>query len=215
MFAFAVSANATEKYSRDLNEEFHAAVGDGFDEDQMFMASGGVTSSQEPYVVQVANAGLATETAILFGYNKYFAAANYGSGANITVSMGLTNVTYPELLAQSSFQPFEVVLTRVESSSSSQLTTSMLLKRQDASGNDQARPITVSSYYSPDQFANNIIDVKQNYRIDSQTWIEYQVLAGASAKFSFFVAAKVDVASTLNNQAPIKEYTAQRVRTFK
>jgi hypothetical protein len=180
------------------------------------MATGAGASSQEPYVVNIVNNNaLATETAIIFGYDRYNNVANYGSGANIVITMGVTNVTYAQLLSQSANQPFEVVLTRVKSSNAIQLATSFLLKRIDASGNENARSITTESYDSPDQFSQVIIDIKQSYRIDSQTWLEYQVGATLSARIYFFVAAKVSVQDTLNGKAPIKEFTAQRVRTFR
>ena len=211
-----LGVKTVEKYSQEAAKEgFFAAVGDGFDNsDANFMATGGAVSTQEPYRVIITNAGVAAETAILFGQFKYGNVSRFGSGANTTVAMGVSNVSYAQLLNQSAQEPFEVVLTRIESSNATQLSTSFLLNTQDASGETKSRPITVSSYNSPDQFQNNKTDVLQNYRIDGNTWIEYVIEPGATVTISFFVAAKVNVAPTLNGQSAIKEFTTQRVRTF-
>lgn len=205
-----------ERYTREAKEHFHPAMGDGFTmDDPNFMATGGAVSQQEPYRVIIVNASTTTdETAILFGQYKYGNVSNFGSGADITITMGTSNVTYAQMLNQSAQEPFEVVLTRIETTNATQLSQSMLLKKSDASGESAERPITVSSYNSPDQYQTNKTDVAQNYRIDGNTAIEYKIYKATTVTISFFVSAKVNTALPLNGQAPIREFTSQRVRTF-
>jgi hypothetical protein len=214
--AFPVAGSTVERYEREANASFFNASGSGFEnDDPNFYASGGAVSSQEPYRVQVENKGGAAETAILFGAFKYLNVSRFGSGANTDVTMGVGGVSYAQLLQQSATEPFEVVLTRVECSNATQLQQSFNLWTQDASGTAQSRPLTTSSYKSPQQFQNNMIDINQNYRIDGSTWLEYPVAAGQVVTISFFVSGKVNIAKPLNGQAPIQEFSAQRLRTFR
>jgi hypothetical protein len=211
----AIPTKTVDRYVREANGQFFNASGSGFESnDPNFYASGGAVSTQEPYRIEITNSGVAAETAIIFGAFKYLNVSRFGSGANTTVAMGVGGVSYAQLLQQSGNEPFEVVLTRIETSDATQLKTSMLLKTQDASGAAQSRPLTVSSYQSPMQYQNNMIDVAQNYRIDGNTWIEYSIRPSVTVSISFFVSAKVNVAKPLNGQAPIEEFGAQRLRTF-
>lgn len=218
-FPQSVGTSTVEKYSRQANgnETFHKAtgMGNGFEEDANFMATAGAGTSQEPYIVIATNASTTlTRTAVIFGQFKYGNVGRFGSDVDVTVSLGVPTATYSQLLSQSAVEPFEIVLTRVVCTDANQLQTSLSLNASDPSGETKTRSITVGSYESPDQYSTTKIDVKQNYRIDGTTWLTYSMLPSTSVTFYFYVAAKINVASTLNGGAPIKDFSVQRVRTF-
>lgn len=211
---FPVSGKAISRYTRDANANVFNASGAGFDaSDSNFYATGGASSTQEPYQIKVKNTNVAAKTAVIFGAFRHLNAVNFGSGEDTAVTMADTSISYAQMLQQSMAEPFEVVLTRIECSDAEQLRTPMLLRSQNSSGDTNGRSITVSSYNSPDQFQSNLIDVQQSFRIDGSTWLEYNMKPGASVSFSFFVGAKVNIAKPLSGQAPVEEFTAQRVRT--
>lgn len=212
--AFPVAGTAVDRYTREANAQIFNAAGMGYDNsDPNFYATGAVQSSQSPYTVTVSNSGLTDQTAILFGGFKYLNVSRFGSGADVTISLE-NGVSYAQLVQQSISEPFEITLTRIECTDAVQLKKPMLLNTQDATGDSSSKPITVSSYVSPEQFQNNFIDVAYAYRIDGSKWISYSIGAGKTVVFNFFVAAKVNTARPLVGQAPITEFSTQDVRTF-
>jgi len=211
--------NVVEQYDRDANgnEDFvgfdtFGDLGSEFD-----MASGQVASrSTEPYVLNIVNANAgATENAIIFGRNRYVGQANFGSGANITITMGVSGVPYEQLLQQSASEPFEVVKIRLSSSSTTQLDQSMTFVKTDSNGQSAQTPITVTSYLSPDQFQNSLRDIDYRMQIDGNTHIEYPILASQSVTLSIYIQAKVNIAKPLNGKGAITEFSKARIRSFK
>lgn len=211
---FPVAGKTIEKYEREANASMFNASGSGFSSDSNFNATGGATSTQEPYQIKVTNSGVVAGVAEIFGAYKNLNVTRFGSTEDVTVSMASTAVSYAQMLNQSANQPFEVVLTRIECSDQEQLRAPIQLNWQDASGETKGRSIVVSSYNSPDQFSDSMIDVKQSYRIDGNTSMSYGIKAGTTVNMSLFVSAQVNIAKPLSGQAPIEEFTSQRVRTF-
>lgn len=211
-----LSMNVVEKYNREANgnEEF---VGfDTWSDIDWNMASGQVASrSTEPYVLNIANAGAGTETAIIFGRNRFVGQANFGSGANITITMGVAGVPYEQLLQQSASEPFEIVKVRLSSSSTTQLDQSMTFVKTDSNGQSAQTPITVTSYLSPDQFQNSLRDIDYRMQIDGNTHISYPILAGQSVTMSIYISAKVNIAKPLQAKGAITEFSKARIRSFK
>jgi hypothetical protein len=212
-----LSMNTVEKYNRMANENF--AGFDGFGDDVgggNFYASGTIAStSTEPYVLNIRNAGAGTETAIIFGRNKYFSEANYGSGANISIGMAVAGVTYPQMLQQSASEPFEVVKVRLSSTSVTQLDQSISYIKTDSNGQEARTPITVTSYLSPDQFQDSLRDIDYRIQVDGNTHLEYPVLAGQSVTFSIYIQAKVNIAKPLIQKPAVTEYSKARIRSFR
>ena len=211
-----LSMNTVEKYNR--NSENFAGF-DGFGDDVgngNFYASGTIAStSTEPYVLNIANAGVGTETAVIFGRNKYFSEANYGSGANITIGMAVSGVTYPQMLQQSASEPFEIVKMRLSSTSVTQLDQSITYVKTDSNGQEARTPITVTSYLSPDQFQDSLRDIDYRIQVDGNTHLEYPVLAGEDVTISIYIQAKVNIAKPLIQKPAVTEYSKARIRSFR
>lgn len=203
-----------KKYDRMATREDFS----GFGGEQDFAMANGMASarSTEPYVLNIANANVgATQNAIIFGRNKYGAVANYGSGADITITMAVSTVPYAQLLQQSASEPFEISKIRLSSTSVTQLDQSIDYQVTDASGVVKQYPITVSSYLSPDQFQSTLRDIDQKLQINGSTALVYPILASTSVTMSIYISAKVNVAEPLVGKGAIEEFTKARVRSFK
>lgn len=212
-----VAPRAVERYTQDANAQVFNAIGGGSPANPNFYATGGAASAAgQTYVINVSNSNaVASEEVILFGWAKFANVARFGSGANITVTMGTSNLTYAQMLFQSGVQPFEVALTRIETSSQTQLQTSLLFNYQDATGTTYAKPLVVSSYKSPDQFQNNMIDYSDPYQINANTYLSFTVQPSTQVRLSLFVSAQVNVANPISGQAAIEEATKINVNTFR
>jgi hypothetical protein len=210
-----LSMNTVEKYNRMANEDF--AGFDSFEDlSDEFGASGTVASrSTEPYVLNVANAGAGTETAIIFGRNRYYAEPNYGSGANVTITMAVASVTYAQLLQQSASEPFEVVKIRLSSTSPNQLDQSITYVKSDSNGSQAETPITVTSYLSPDQFQDSLRDIDYRLQIDGNTHLAYPIVASGLVTMSIYIQAKVNIAKPLIGKGAVTEFSKARIRSFR
>ena len=175
--------------------------------------SGAAGVSPAPYQVTITNLTGATADAVLFGYNKFLLTANFGSAAGVTVTPSQSNVTYLELLQQSSGQPFETSLIRIQSSNTSQVTQVLTVTSKDANGQQCSIPIITQSYFSANQFQATILDVPFNLTIDSNTYITIPVLATTTVVFTFFPAEKVNPSRALGKRpsGALKQYGAPKV----
>ena len=108
-----------------------------FDDDDMSYASGAPNASSavsDPYVIQYVNTTAGNLTAVLFGYNDNFGAANFGNPAGITIT-NLQGGTYGRLIAQSNNKFFKIGKWRFQSASAAQLQQTLQLTHVDANGN--------------------------------------------------------------------------------
>jgi hypothetical protein len=220
--SFAVkrlSMSVVDKYSRVANGNEDFVGFDSFEDigDEFAMASGTVASrSTEPYVLNIRNANaVATETAIIFGRNRYSGQPNFGSGANITITMGVAGVPYEQLLQQSASEPFEVVKVRLSSTSPTQLDQSISYVKTDSNGQEASTPITVTSYLSPDQFQDTLRDIDYRMQIDGNTHLSYPVLSLASITMSVYIQAKINIAKPLIGKGAVTEFSKARIRSFR
>lgn len=212
-----LSMDTVERYNR-LAEQEEKVGFDSFQDlgDEFAMAAGNVAArSTEPYILQISNAGGAQENAIIFGRNRFSGVANFGSGANITITMGVAAVPYEQLLQQSANEPFEIVKFRLSSTSVPQLDNSMSLVKTDSNGQEATTPITVTSYLSPDQFQSQLRDVDYRAQIDGNTHIVYPIEAGAAVTMSVYISAKVNVARPLIGKTAVSEFQKTRIRSFR
>ena len=183
LLAKRLSFQTVDKYDRmaDGNQNFSSF--DSFDDlsDNYAMAGGAIASrSTEPYVLTIANGGVGVETAIIFGRNRFSDQANFGSGANITITLGIGGATYGQMLQQSAIEPFEIVKLRFSSTSIPQLDTSLSYVKTDSNGTNASTPITVSSYLSPNQFQPTLRDVDYRAQVDGNTHLTYPIINGVS-----------------------------------
>jgi hypothetical protein len=213
-----VSKASVDHYSRlaNGNETFYGFEGIEDADNQLYMATGGSSArSTEPYQIQVENANAgASETAIIFGRDRWGNVANFGSDANITIT-NTAGGTYAQLLEQSASQPFEVVKMRITSSNVNQLDLPFRIVKADANGRSEETPVNVSSYLSPNQNQNNIRDIDRNFSVDGSTYLSYLVQASTTVTMAFYISAKVNTVRPLLGKGAIDEFNTVRVRSFK
>lgn len=201
-----------------------------FDNDDMSYAGGAPNARSivsDPYVLQYENTGLVDVTAILFGYNDYFGAVNYGNPAAVTIS-NLQGGTYGRLIAQSNNKFFKIGKWRFQSTDPAQLSQTLQLTHVDANGKMYNTPLNLSIMRDAYQQQNDIIDVSRPCTIDGNTYITFTLKAAATLVISMFPIevlsgkAKLNGGNTLNmaraprlsgkNVAPVIIQTSQAVR---
>lgn len=207
---------AEERFSGFYGDDYDDFIGDDFDlfegEDDLMSYSnadgGGVNmlKTPAPYQVLVVNTTAGSLNLVLFGYNQFLLSTNFGSSVGLSVTPAQTNVSYLQLLTQSSSQPFETSLIRVQSTNASQVTQIITVTVSDANGQSATLPIITQSYFSSYQQQSGILDVPYSVKIDSNTSLTSTILANTTVTYTFFPAEKVNVAKGLSGQGAVQVY---------
>jgi hypothetical protein len=209
--------------NKSLNEEF---VGiDGFHDfaggEDFFQADGSAADApvyamrSQPYIINVANASNAAVTIDVFGAYIYLNNAGFSAGSltvsNVTISSGLSNTTYYNLLNQSSISPFTVGSTLISSvaGTASQVLQPLSLTTQDANGNQAVKILTPT--IDPYQNQAGVIELKQPFRIDGFTKLTFTVYASSTVQFQFYPADSINIARGLGGKPVSKQFANPQI----
>lgn len=183
-----------------------------FDGDDFSYANGGSNTMNvsDPYVIQYANTTTANVTAILFGYNDYFAATNGGNVAAIVIT-NLQGGTYGRLLAQSNNKFFKIGKWRFQSSTASQLSQTLTINHVDANGKIQSVPLNLSIMRDAYQQQSDIIDVTRPVSVDGNTYITFTLIGSATLVISMFPVSVLSGLAVLNGGQDLNTARAPRL----
>lgn len=201
---------------------------DGFvDSDLHFTAEGSyfpadgampaAAPTSQPYIITVSNS---TSSAVanfdVLGAFSYLFNAGFSGGSltisGVTISSGLSNVTYQQLLQQSQTNPFTVALTQITSiaGSSAQVTQALTLNTQDANGNQALKPIIPT--IDPYQFQSGNVVSRQQYRIDGFTKITIaSVLPNAVFQMYFYPSDNINLARGLAGNPVSRQFSDPKI----
>ena len=135
-----------------------------------------------------------------------------GTGYVVTVSSGISNVTYQQFLYQSMNSPFSVGLTYIQSlgGSSAQITQPITLNTQDANGNQALKTLVIT--IDPYQQQTTVVAVKQLYRIDGYTKLTIStLLPNAVVQFQFYPADNINIARGLAGRSASRQFGSPNV----
>jgi hypothetical protein len=216
--------------NRQVNESFIGV--DGFVDDDMYFAAGdnffGADGTEaapaaaapavmrsQPYILTVSNASNAAVTIDVFGAYIYLNNAGFSGGSltvsNVTITSGLSNVTYYNLLNQSSVSPFTIGSTLISSvnGTTSQVLQPLTLSTLDANGNQATKILT--PVIDPYQQQSGVIELKQPFRIDGFTKLTFSIYASSSVQFQFYPSDTINIARGLGGNAVSKQYGSPKI----
>jgi hypothetical protein len=183
---------------------------DFFNADGAPMAQSGSTPTSQPYVINLVNASAsAVSNFDVLGAYQYLQNTGFSNGnltiSGITISSGIANVTYQQVLYQTMNSPFSVGLTYIQSATTGQLTQPLTLNTQDANGNQALKAIIVT--IDPYQQQTSVVAVKQLYRIDGYTKLTISsVLASAVVQFQFYPSDNINLARGLAGRPASRQF---------
>lgn len=189
---------------------------DGDLPDAMSFASGRPSAPahvSDPYVIQYENTTPGTLTGILFGFNDYFTAVNYGSQPGIVVT-NLQGGTYGRLISQSNNKFFKIGKWRFQASgllAGAQLSQTLSINHVDANGKQYSTPLNLSIMRDAYQQQSDILDVTKTITIDGNTFISFTLLAGVTLVISMFPVAIVSAKAVLNGGTSLNKAKAPRL----
>jgi hypothetical protein len=197
-------SNADGFIDQDLSftgEDFFNAEGMG----------GGNVQTSQPYIVDVVStSGSAVPNFEILGSYQYINNAGFTANGDlvigsITISSGISDVNYREMLYQFMNNPYSVGLTYIQSASQPQVLETISVNTRDANGNLAQK--TLVPTVDPYQQQTNIIAMKYAYRIDGFTRLVIrQVLAGATLKLYFYPADNINLARALGGNSVSRQF---------
>jgi hypothetical protein len=174
------------------------------------MGSGNVQTSQ-PYIVNITStSGSAVSNFEVLGSYQFINNAGFTSTGDlvvgsITISSGISDVNYREMLYQFMNNPYSVGLTYIQSATANQVLETISVNTRDANGNLAQK--TLVPTIDPYQQQTTIIAMKYAYRIDGFTKIIVrQVLANATVKLYFYPADNINLARALGGNSVSRQF---------
>jgi hypothetical protein len=174
------------------------------------MGGGNVQTSQ-PYIVNVVStSGSAVSNFEILGSYQYINNAGFTAGGDlvigsITISSGISDVNYREMLYQFMNNPYSVGLTYLQSATANQVLETISVNTRDANGNLAQK--TLVPTIDPYQQQTTIIAMKYAYRIDGFTKLVIrQVLANSTVKLYFYPADNINLARALGGQSVSRQF---------
>ena len=174
------------------------------------MGGGNVQTSQ-PYILDITStSGSAVSNFEILGSYQYINNSGFTAGGDlvigsITISSGISDVTYQEMLYQFMNNPYSVGLTYIQSATANQVLETLSVNTKDANGNLAQK--TLVPTIDPYQQQTTIIAMKYAYRIDGFTKIIIrQVLANATVKLYFYPADNINLARALGGNSVSRQF---------
>ena len=186
-------------------------TGDDFFRADGGMAMGGDIQTSQPYIINVTStSGSAVANFDVLGSYQYINNAGFSTTGDltigsVTISSGIPNISYQEMLYQFMNNPYSVGLTYIQSATTNQVLQTLAVNTRDANGNLAQK--TVVPTIDPYQQQTNIIAMKYAYRIDGFTKITIaQVLQNATVSLYFYPADNINLARALGGQAVSRQF---------
>jgi hypothetical protein len=174
------------------------------------MGGGNVQTSQ-PYIIDITStSGSAVANFEVLGSYQYINNAGFQTNGDlvigsITISSGISDVNYREMLYQFMNNPYSVGLTYIQSATANQVLETISVNTRDSNGNLAQK--TLVPTIDPYQQQTNIIAMKYAYRIDGFTkLIIRQVLANATVKLYFYPADNINLARALGGNSVSRQF---------
>jgi hypothetical protein len=174
------------------------------------MGGGNVQTSQ-PYILDITStSGSAVTNFEVLGSYQYINNAGFQANGDlvigsITISSGISDVNYREMLYQFMNNPYSVGLTYIQSATANQVLETLSVNTRDSNGNLAQK--TLVPTIDPYQQQTNIIAMKYAYRIDGFTKIIIrQVLANATVKLYFYPADNINLARALGGNSVSRQF---------
>lgn len=180
--------------------------------DDFFQANGqgaGMSASaptSQPYIINItsADASAVPNFAVLGSY-EFINNAGFTAGGDlvigsVTISSGISGITYREMLYQFMQNPFSVGLTYLQSATANQVLETLAINTRDANGNEAQK--TLVPTIDPYQQQSNIVAMRYGFRIDGFTKVIISsVLAGATVKLYFYPSDNINLARGLSGRS--------------
>jgi hypothetical protein len=202
------------KYFSDARESANTSY-ESFNGSEFLNANGGSTggssaglggATSQPYILAIENTTAGALEVPLFNAYKSLSSATFDVPTGVTVTMGISGLTYGELLYQSMNKPFVVGLTYLQSTNVSQVLNTFKISQKDINGNESHKSVVPT--LDPYQQQQGAVAIAFNYKIDGFTKITLaSVLATTILNMYLYPAENVATGRALTGGAVVKGFS--------
>jgi hypothetical protein len=167
--------------------------------------------TSQPYIINITStSGAAVPNFEVLGSYEFINNSGFTAGGDlvigsITISSGIANINYREMLYQFMNNPYSTGLTYIQSSTAGQVLETLSVNTRDANGNEAQK--TLVPTIDPYQQQSDIIALKYPYRIDGFTKIIIRsILASSTVKLYFYPADNINLARGLAGRPVSKQF---------
>lgn len=166
----------------------------------------------QPFIIKIRNTTASPiSNVVVLGANVNLnyggsvpGSTNYGNPSGITISMGISGITYAELLFQTVTQPFTVGYTYIHTNVS-QVFETFSLQHKDANGNLVQKNLI--PILDPYQKITRTVPIEDIYTIDGNAMFTFsQVRNGVTIRLYLYPTEKINIRKILDNQNPAELY---------
>lgn len=168
---------------------------------------GGEVSSQQPYIIQVANSCSSTAVSNVDIGNSFLnrAAENFNQSSLISITSTVTEISYLEMLASTESNPFTVGKVMIISSNTSQIEQTIQVNHKTPAGKQDS--FVISSTLSPFQNLTDRIIDETVWVFDGFARFRFNsILAGATVTVRFYLKNKFAASQILSDRSGVKNY---------
>lgn len=157
--------------------------------------------SGSPYYFDVENKTNDKLKAVLYGFNRYAIAVNFGSDVGIHITCPMMNVDYNRSINQSSVNPFIVKKTILVSKLKHLLDLVIVIESVDLNGQSCKIPIFVKNYITGEIINNNSqedtikIDVPYNFKINCNNNLLFELNPESKIDIRFYYETETYIKS--------------------
>lgn len=146
-----------------------------------------------PYFLVTENKSNEKSKAILFGKNHHLFSGNYGSDNSIQITTVRDDLKYLHILMEAAERPFEIRELALKGKKEDFKNEVISLCTSDANGQMCEIPIVLGVYFDKDHFKDEdeiTIRLRDNYKIDANTYLTYFLKPNAKVQWMFFYNTK-------------------------
>ncbi len=165
----------------------------------------------QPYIVNITStSGAAVSNFEILGSYEYINNSGFTAGGDlvigsITISSGIANITYREMLYQFMNNPFSVGLTYIQSATANQILETYSVNTRDANGNTAQKALVPT--IDPYQQQSTVLAMQYGYKIDGFTKIIIRnILASATVKINIYPSDNINIARGLAGNNVSKQF---------
>lgn len=147
-----------------------------------------VTSATILYKPQTSNDGLQAVGVGIVGYDKNGKLiATGGTAYTPVITVDCPQYTYGSLVKSSGRRPFRIVGIRMTVTTNNQIDNEIVHFTSNFLGASNRNVLSPRTFFNPQQFQTNIVDIQCNFPIDDQKGFYYKINSGELVKWNVLI----------------------------
>jgi len=146
-----------------------------------------VSSATVTYIPESSNEGILANGVGIIGYTKEGKLLATGALGVTSLTVDCPQYTYRALQKSSGRRPFRIVGIRMTVQADAQIDNEITHFTSNFLGASNRNVLSPRTFFNPQQFQTNIVDIQCNFPIDDQKGFYYKINAGQTVKWNVLI----------------------------